>query len=239
MICPNCGAEVPEGAKFCIKCGTEIVPKTLQPDLAKADAGVQTAPDQALSQENVSKKKLWMGIGIGIGSAVIIVLIVVLVLALVHNHQLENQGNTAATSSSTAASVTEAQDSQQSNAASGDTSYVADYNLLTDAYIEKYENDLLGRLSTADHEIIETGFSKADDVNHIQSGHTHNSLCFIVESPDGYSLYEYADIKIDGNGNLLPAAYKGKSRTFRTENGMRNYLSDKPTDTYHYTTIYP
>jgi hypothetical protein len=34
MLCPSCGMQNPEGAKFCAKCGTALQAKAAQPELA-------------------------------------------------------------------------------------------------------------------------------------------------------------------------------------------------------------
>lgn len=106
--------------------------------------------------------------------------------------------------------------------------------LIPDEYLAKYYKDLTGRIDLSNSSIYWMGFSCADDINHVQPGHTHNSLCFVVETPDGYSLYEYADIKKDENGDLLPATYLGRTKTFSSEEEMTSYFEDKPSDTYHF-----
>lgn len=228
MYCKHCGAEVPEGYKYCTKCGAKIEPVAAQQASQQAEPVKPELPKTAHEKPQKSgstKKAVW----IGIVTAVIIILIAALVFVLVHSHQQNNVQDTAATTVST----TQA----QTSAASKETHWLADTSLLTDDYIERYRNDLLGKLDSENSQIVETGFSKADDVNHIK-GQTHNSLCFIVETNGKYCVYEYADIKIDGNNNLLPPTYKGRtSQYFNTWEGMENYMSDKPTDTYHYTMI--
>lgn len=211
MTCPKCNTEVPEKSKFCPNCGAKI---------------------KSMTQSD-NKKKIWIGIGIGAGVAVIIALIVVLSLTLVHNQQAKKQGNPG----TTAAAIS--QSTLQKENASSETTYVSDPSVLTKDYLGRYYEDVLGKANVSVNSdlIEEVGFSVADDVNHVKPGHTHNSLCYVVNLYGLYRLYEYSDIKIDGNGNLLPATYKGVTKTFQTEEEMRNYLSDKPTDTYHYTLI--
>ena len=50
MICPNCGAELPEKAKFCMACGAKVTaelpapditqPQTASPHITRGDDGV-------------------------------------------------------------------------------------------------------------------------------------------------------------------------------------------------------
>lgn len=228
MYCKHCGAEVPEGYKYCTKCGAKIEPAAAQQASQQAEP-VKPEPPKAAPEKpqksGSTKKAVW----IGIVTAVIIILIAALVFVLVHSHQQNNAQDAAATTVST----TQA----QTSAASKETHWLADTSLLTDDYIERYRNDLLGKLDSENSQIVETGFSKADDVNHIK-GQTHNSLCFIVESDSNYTLYEYADIKIDENNNLLPpekSALKGSS--FHSWNKMSEHMADKPGDDYHYEVI--
>lgn len=152
-----------------------------------------------------------------------------LVLVLVRNKQ----------SSTPPAVVTTTQVSQPATASTTAkvTGYLADISLIPDNYVETYKNDLLGKINGANQEIVEVGFSRANNVNKPE-GKTHNSLCFLVENDDGtYDLYEYADIKIDENNNLLPPVYKGATKHLNSWDDAQDYLRDKSPDTYHYEVI--
>lgn len=249
MYCTKCGNEVPEGYKFCPKCGAKLVvplaenqarqaassaPAVSQkkaepkPD-AKAEAAqpqIETAaPTQSHAGKKSKKKAVWIGIVI----AVIVILVIVLVLVLVRNKQ----------SSTPPAAVTSTQVSQSATASTTAkiTGYLADVSLIPDNYVETYRNDLLGKINGANQQIVEAGFSRANNVNKPE-GKTHNSLCFLVENDDGtYDLYEYADIKIDENNNLLPPVYKGATKHLNSWDDAQDYLRDKSSDTYHYEVI--
>lgn len=249
MYCTKCGNEVPEGYKFCPKCGAKLVvpvaesqarresspapgvsQKKAEPKSTAKPEAVQpqveaAAPTQSHADKKSKKKAVWIGIVI----AVIVILVVVLVLVLVRNKQ----------SSTPPAVVTTTQVSQPATASTTAkvTGYLADISLIPDNYVETYKNDLLGKINGANQEIVEAGFSRANNVNKPE-GKTHNSLCFLVENDDGtYDLYEYADIKIDENNNLLPPVYKGATKHLNSWNDVQGYLRDKSPDTYHYEVI--
>lgn len=234
MYCTKCGNEVPKGYKFCPKCGAKLVvpmaenqakpdPEEPKPQVREEPAPAQPQPGKKPSGH---KKAAWIGIVI----AVIIILVAVLAVVLVRNKQ-QNSAQPASVSSAQAVQASTA------NSAAKETSYLADISLIPDSYIEKYKNDLLGKLNGANQEIVEVGFSRANNVNKPE-GKTHNSLCFLVENDDGtYDEYEYADIKIDGNNNLLPPVYKGATEHLNSWDSAQSYLRDKPNDAYHYEAI--
>lgn len=227
MICPKCGAECPDDALFCIKCGTKFKPKE-----ASSVPTTETNTTDHLEQKNKDnanqnhpqtnknqKKNLWIGIGI----AVAIILIIVLIIVLANGHHTK-------TSSSSSNNVTNAET---------DTSYINDENSdsLTQEYIDKCKADLMKRTGKTEDEIDEIGFCTTSGVG---VPNAHNSLCFVVAEnsndnnnfikSNGLSvadsvpvyLYEYTDIKLDKNGNLLPAKYHAKTKTFSSYQGLDN-----------------
>ena len=117
------------------------------------------------------------------------------------------------------------------NAASTGT-YIKDISEIPTSYLKTYYADFINRADLSNGGIDCVEFCYAKDQNHIKSGQNHNSLCFIVAADDmsNYSLYEYADIKKDSNGKLLPATYKGKTKSFNSEDKMWKYLDN----TYQY-----
>lgn len=232
MYCTKCGAEVPEGYKFCPKCGAKLVVPIAEnqakpePEEPKPQVREKSAPVQPGKKPGGHKKAVWIGIII----AVIVILVVVLAFVLIRNKQ-QNMPQ------APVISTTQVTQTARSNSASKETSYLADISIIPDSYIEKYKNDLLGKLNGANEEIAEIGFSRANDVNH-PKGKTHNSLCFLVENDDGtYDVYEYADIKIDGNNNLFPPVYKGATKHLKSWDAAQTYLGDKTGDDYHYEVI--
>lgn len=112
--------------------------------------------------------------------------------------------------------------------------YVAKSSQLTDDFVNTFRQDLIRKLKDPNAKIIQTGFSRANDLNHVDPGHAHNSLDFVVKSGKNYTLYEYTDFQIDKNGNLSTPTYKGNVRSFRYPNLMSEYLDNKPGDDYHY-----
>ena len=223
MKCPNCGADIPEASKFCPQCGNEIKKGTQSND---SDEKNKTAQSQKTTNNGKQKKKIW----IIIASIVLIVLVVVLaVTTLTRGHQMEQQKTTSRADTS----ATISQSRELTETASSRACYIDDLYDIPEEYSAKYYKDLTDRIGP-DDDIYEMGFSYADDINHVQPGHTHNSLCFIVETSDGYSLYEYADIKKEEKGDLLPATYLGRTKTFSSEEEVDYYLEDKPSDTYHF-----
>lgn len=262
MFCTKCGAEIPEGAKFCIKCGAPVtLPDPAQPKPAaqpaqpvspwarpqpkaepaqaappvepmpsvQADPAAETTPaKQSLRQKNgrSSKKGIWVGIAI----ALVIIIAAVVVFAVVHNKQKNSTADT-----STTAAVSQA---TTKDAAASKTSYLTDSSLISENYVEKYREDLINMIDHTNVDIVETGFSKANDFQKVKPGHTYNSLIFVVEDGGRYGIYEYADIKVDGNGNLLPPSkFNGRVRNYDSWDKVETYLANKPGDTYTYNSI--
>lgn len=118
------------------------------------------------------------------------------------------------------------------NSSSPRASYVDSIDDITDDYLKSCYDDFVNRDALSDGGIDLIEFCCAKDMNNVKAGQNHNSLCFIVEANDqsSYSLYEYADIKKDSNGKLLPATYKGKTKSFDSEAEMWDYLNN----TYQY-----
>lgn len=222
MYCTKCGHNEPEGMKFCSVCGAPLTPAPTQEPAGKT-------PEPKPSGSGTGKAVL-----IGVLSALLILAIAGCAFFLIREHKQAEEETT--TTSMTTEVTTEAITEPETTAPVA-VSYLADPSLLTDTYINRYKNDLMGRLNTANNAVISAGFSKANDVNHVQAGHTHNSLCFVVASGGSYKLYEYADIRIDSNNQLMAPTYKGCIATKSSWGEMNYYLADKGTDTYHYDTV--
>lgn len=115
--------------------------------------------------------------------------------------------------------------------------YVAQSSQLTNDFVDTCRQDLIQKLKDPNAKIIQIGFSRANDLNHVEPGHAHNSLDFVVQSGGNYTLYEYTDFQINKSGSLSTPIYKGNVRSFKYPNLMKEYLADKPGDVYHYEVL--
>lgn len=197
-----------------------------QEDLsAKQSQAGPTTPAETKSSS--SKKSIWIGVAI----ALVIIIAAVVVFAVVHNKQKNN----AAVSSTTAAV---SQTATTKDAAASKASYLTDSSLIPAEYVEKYREDLINMIDHTNVDIVEIGFSRANDFQKVKPGHTYNSLIYVVEDGGRYGIYEYADIKIDGNDNLLPPAkFNGRVRNYDSWDKVATYLANKPGDSYYYQSI--
>lgn len=91
MFCAQCGTELPDGAKFCPKCGAKLIGDDMQQQAAASTFAESMQQMQQQSQDitvNTPKKKksgkLWIGLG-----AAVIVIIAAIIIALNWNGKID------------------------------------------------------------------------------------------------------------------------------------------------------
>jgi hypothetical protein len=82
MVCPQCGAQIPEGESVCPACGYDtraVSPVTPDPTAAAPDAPADSVPGPAMAHTDPpSKNRRWLYIGIGVVVALVLLGLVAL-----------------------------------------------------------------------------------------------------------------------------------------------------------------